>query len=179
MPIRLIFIHPGPYCPYLTQLQEEFSSHFAGIKILEPVLVLTENPFVGDVQVTSDCVITIKFKVEKALFEDQLIDLQHNNILKERHREENIAAFWLTYVPKKLYAALVVCTQKILICFGSTYVCESSFSTMGAIKSKQRSHLTGRHLTDFLRAATTEQQPDLKLLAKKCIPRSPIRQNMF
>jgi len=60
-----------------------------------------------------------------------------------------------------------MCAQKILICFGFTYVCESSFPTMGAIKSKQRSRLTDRHLTDFLRAATTEQQPDLKLLAKK------------
>jgi len=57
------------------------------------MLAFTENPFVGDVQVTSDCVSTIKLEVEKPLFEDQLIDLQHNNILKERHREEKIAAF--------------------------------------------------------------------------------------
>jgi len=84
---------PGPYYAYLTELKEEFSSRFADIKILESVLAFTENPFVCDVQVTSDCVTTIKFEVEKALFEDQLIDLQHNNILKERHKE-NIAAFW-------------------------------------------------------------------------------------
>ena len=82
--IRLICIHPRPLLPLSDSItvQEEFSSRFAGIKILEPVLAFTENPFVGDVQVTSDCVITIKFEVEKALFEDQLIDLQHNNILK-------------------------------------------------------------------------------------------------
>jgi len=97
---------PGPYCAYLTELKEEFSSRFVDIKILEPVLAFTENPFVCDVQVTSDCVTTIKFEVEKALFEDQLIDLQQNNILKERHKEENIAAFWLTYAPKKSHAAL-------------------------------------------------------------------------
>jgi len=34
---------------------------------------------------------------------------------------------------------------------------------MGAIKSKQRSRLTDRHLTDFLRAATTELQPDFHI----------------
>ena len=158
----------GPYCAYLTELKEEFSWRFADIKILEPVLSFTENPFVCDVQVTSDGVLTTtKFEVEKALFEDQLIDLQHNSILKERHKEENIVAFWLTYVPKKSYAALIMCAQKILTCFRSTYVCESSFSTVGAIKSKQRSCLTDRHFTDFLRAATTEQQPDVKLLAIK------------
>jgi len=138
---------PGPYCAYLTELKEEFSSRFADTKILEPVLVFTENPFVCDVQVTSDSVTTIKFEVEKALFDDQLIDLQHNNILKERHKEENIASFCLTYVKKKSYRSLIMCAQKILTYFRSTYVCERSFSTMGAIKSKQRSCLTDRHLT--------------------------------
>ena len=166
---------PGPYCAYLTELKEEFSSCFADTKILEPVLAFTENRFACDVQVTSDCVTTIKFEVEKAMFEDQLIDVQHNNILKERYKKENIAACWLTYVPKKSYAALIMCAQKILTCFGSTYVCECSFSTTRAIKSKQRSRLTDRHLTDFLRAAKTEQQPDLKLLAKKCGLRDPIK----
>jgi len=75
--------------------------------------------------------------------------------------------FGLTYVPKKSYVALVMCAQKILTCFESTYVCESSFSTIGAIKSKQPSCLIDRHSTDFLRAATAEQQPDLKLFVKK------------
>jgi len=159
--------NPGHYCAYLTQVKEEFSSCFVDIKILQPVLAFTENPFVCGVQITFDCVTTIKFEVEKALFEYQLIDLQHNNILKERHREENTAAFWLADVPKKSYAALVMCAQKIMTCFGSTYACESSFSTMGAIKSKQRSRLTDRHLANFLRAATTEPKPDLKWLAKK------------
>ena len=118
---------PGPYYAYLTELKEELLSRFADIKILEPVLAFTENSFACDVQVTSDCVTTIKFEVEKALFENQLIDLQHNNIFKERHREENVADFWLTYVQKKSYVALVMCAQKILTCFGSTYVGESSF----------------------------------------------------
>ena len=126
---------PGPCCAYLTELKEGFSSRVADIEILEPVLAFTENPFDGVVQVTSDCVATIKFEVEKALFEDQLTDLQHNDILKERHRKDNLAVLWLTYVPKKSYAAFVMCAQKILTCLGSTYVYETSFSTMGAIKA--------------------------------------------
>ena len=58
-------------------------------------------------------------------------------------------------------------------------VCESSFSTMGPIKSKQRSRVTDRHLTDFLRAATTEQQPDLKLLAKNAYLELPLEKICF
>jgi len=72
------------------------------------MLAFTENPFVCDVQVTFDCVTNLKFEIEKASFEDQLIDVQHSNILKEKRKEENIGAFWLTYIPKKSYEALTV-----------------------------------------------------------------------
>jgi len=50
---------------------------------------------------------------------------------------------------------------------------------MGAIKSKQRFHLTDRHLTDFLRRATTEQQPDLKLLEKMQTQELPFEKKLF
>lgn len=79
----------APNCAYLTDLKEEFSSRFADIKFLETMLAFTENLFVCDVQVTSGCVTTITFEVEQTFFEEQLIDLQHNNILKERRRGDH------------------------------------------------------------------------------------------
>uniref|UniRef100_A0A672IJ75 HAT C-terminal dimerisation domain-containing protein n=1 Tax=Salarias fasciatus TaxID=181472 RepID=A0A672IJ75_SALFA len=158
---------PTPFCAYLTELKQEFSSRFTDIKSLKPVLAFTENPFACNVQETSAVVTPEPFGVERAVFEKQLIELQHNNILKQRHKEESINTFWISYVPKNTYPALTQCAEKILTCFGSTYVCESAFSVMGIIKSKQRSCLTDRHLADCLRAATTEQQPDLKTLVKR------------
>jgi len=78
------------------------------------VLAFTENPFVGDIEVTSDYASTIKFEVEKALFADQLIDLQHNNILKERHREENIVAFWFNLCSKEIVRGIsYVCSENL------------------------------------------------------------------
>ncbi|KAG8227259.1 hypothetical protein J437_LFUL003992, partial [Ladona fulva] len=44
---------------------------------------------------------------------------------------------------------------KIKSCFGSTYLCESLFSTMNIIKSKNRSRLTDSHLDSCLRAGTS------------------------
>lgn len=134
---------------------------------MKPVLAFTENPFACDVLSTSVSVRDLQFGVERAAFEEQLIELQHNTILKERHKEESADAFWISFVPKDTYPALILCAQKILTCFGSTYVCESSFSAMGIIKTKYRSRLTDRHLADYLRAATSEQEPNLKVLVKR------------
>ncbi|KAK9977291.1 hypothetical protein ABG768_019112 [Culter alburnus] len=158
---------PSAYCSYLRELKDEFSSRFADVKSLTPVLAFTENPFACDIQATSVAITSEHFNVERAAFEEQLIELQHNSILKERHKEESLDTFWTKCVLKDTYPALIQCAEKILTCFGSTYVCESAFSAMGIIKSKQRSRLSNRHLTDCLRAATSEQQPNMKLLVKK------------
>ena len=59
---------------------------------------------------------------------------------------------------------------KILSMFGSTYICESMFSTLKHIKSKHRSVLTDTLVKELLRVAATEYKPDLKKIAqyKEC-----------
>lgn len=161
------FYSPTPYCTYVRELMAEFSSRFADIKYLGAVLAFTENPFSCNVQTTSLSVEAAKFGVKRAEFEEQLIELQYNNILKGRQKEESIQTFWISYVPKNLYPALILCAHKILCCFGSTYLCEASFSAMGMIKSKERTRITDIHLEDYMRAATTELQPDFKVLVNK------------
>ncbi|MBN3303576.1 PA24C phospholipase, partial [Amia calva] len=52
-----------------------------------------------------------------------------------------------------------------LTMFGSTYSCESSFSTMNIIKNKYRSRLNNEHLHMCMRMALTPFQPRFKLLA--------------
>ena len=50
--------------------------------------------------------------------------------------------------------------------FGSTWVCESSFSKMNNIKNKHRSTLTDQHLEDILRISCTQFEPDFKKIAQ-------------
>ena len=57
--------------------------------------------------------------------------------------------------------------QKMLVLFGSTYVCEQTFSVMNINKSRHRSKLTDQHLKSILRIATTKITPDFDSLAKK------------
>jgi len=48
-------------------------------------------------------------------------------------------------------------TKTLLTIFGSTYICESAFSTLTFIKSKHRSTLTDSHTTNLLRTALLDK----------------------
>ena len=51
--------------------------------------------------------------------------------------------------------------------FGSTYVCEQSFSVMKQVKSKERSLLTDGHLEAIMRIAISNIEPDIEKLTKQ------------
>ena len=50
--------------------------------------------------------------------------------------------------------------QKMLVLFGSTYICEQTFSVMKFTKSRYRSSLTDEHLLAVVRISTSDIQPD-------------------
>jgi len=54
---------------------------------------------------------------------------------------------------------------KALVQFGSTFVCEATFSCMVYMKSKYRNRLTDAHLQDNLIIATTRYEPRFRKLA--------------
>ncbi|KAM4555660.1 general transcription factor II-I repeat domain-containing protein 2A-like [Odontesthes bonariensis] len=56
--------------------------------------------------------------------------------------------------------------QRILVLFGSTYVCEQTFLVMKFNKSKHRSSITDEHLSAVLRIATSDIQPDFNALVQ-------------
>lgn len=65
------------------------------------------------------------------------------------------------------YPVLKDFSLKILSLFGSTYVCESTFSLMKTIKSKERNRMLDGTLKTLLRSATTSIQPDFQALVNK------------
>jgi len=82
------------------------------------------------------------------------------------------------YFYKLKYPNIKNCAVKLISFFGTTYSCESLYSTMKIIKSKYRSNLTDDHPTELLRTDLASIQPDLKKLNKKVdmkkIPRKQI-----
>ena len=62
-----------------------------------------------------------------------LIGLQSHLALKQRYEEESIEEFWLS-LPAE-FSGLKKQATRQLVLFGSTYVCESAFSTINIIKT--------------------------------------------
>lgn len=62
--------------------------------------------------------------------------------------------FW-KLVPIKKYPILRDNMLRVYSMFGSTYLCESTFSIMNHVKSKNRNRLTDENLQSLLRISTT------------------------
>lgn len=162
--LRSVSFEPAICVQYLEELASEFSGRFNDLQAIMPMIKMVENPYNADVRdVAQHCE---RFGVSKDIFEEELIELRNNHALKQKHLDESMVTFWMQSVPTT-YSTITLCAKKILTCFGSTYVCESGFSTMGVIKSKQRNSLSDKHLCDCLRAATSTYQPDLRRLVAR------------
>ena len=73
-----------------------------------------------------------------------MVDLQNDIELKVRSWESNFGGI----VSREKFPLLTSCALRVSAYFGSTYLCEMAFSQMKIIKSKYRSRLTDKHLTD-------------------------------
>ena len=63
----------------------------------------------------------------------ELVDLQANVVLKEQCGVSNAVSFWLQNVPEKVFPGLTKEAVHTLTMFGSTYSCESAFSTLDIV----------------------------------------------
>ena len=95
----------------------------------------------------------------------ELIDMQCDLTLKET---------FLNVHPKEFFGGLSEdnfphikdFVKKMMVLFGSTYICEQTFSAMSITKSKQRSQLTDENLQPVLRIPTSSMEPDLNAILK-------------
>lgn len=104
---------------------------------------------------------------ESATGEMELLELQEDHSLKMHHKSTQSAnEFWKLVSPSK-YPNLRKAASRLLSIFGTTYCCESLFSTMKFIKSKHRSQLTNEHLTELIRTALTNYEPNFRKCSAK------------
>lgn len=76
---------------------------------------------------------------------------------------EDMISFW-RMLPVEEFGNLRAFAQRYICRFASTYRCEQAFSSMTAIKNRNRSKLTDSHLNSLMLLATTELQPDIEKL---------------
>lgn len=90
---------------------------------------------------------------------EALIELSCDSSLQTEFKNIGLCEFWLNRESE--YNSLSTKALKFLLPFTSTYLCESGFSAMLAIKNKYRSKL---NLEPSLRLKLSKIEPDIKML---------------
>ncbi|XP_063802305.1 general transcription factor II-I repeat domain-containing protein 2B-like [Pseudophryne corroboree] len=139
------------YASSVLDLHGEFSWRFNDFKTIEKDLSLVSSPFTFDVD-NAPCDLQL-----------ELIDLQCDALLKEQFKSEPLPRFYASLNGQN-FPKIKAHARKMLVLFGSTYICEQAFSVMKFNKSKHRSSMNDEHLAAVLRIATTEMMPDFASL---------------
>ncbi|XP_027861956.1 general transcription factor II-I repeat domain-containing protein 2-like [Xiphophorus couchianus] len=142
------------YCKSLDDMHREFCRRFTDFEKIEKSLQLVSCPLSQDPE-------TAPHELQL-----ELIDLQSDSVSKEKFRSLKLNDFYAS-LNEATFPNLRRTAQKMLALFGSTYVCEQTFSVMNINKARYRSRLTDQHLRSILRIATTKLTPDFDALAKK------------
>ena len=149
---------------YINQIDNclsEFHRRFQDFALLVPVATFMCYPFQEDVVFVSlASKITTLFHLNSSEVEDKILTLQADLQIKARAHGQ----FWNLLIEDK-YRNIRKCVTFLRALFGSTYLCESAFSYMKIIKSKNRSTMADEHLEVCLRLAISSYCPDYASLA--------------
>lgn len=142
------------YSESLDALHGEFCRRFLDFDKIDKSLQLVAFPLSQDPETAPE-----ELQLE-------LIDLQSDPALKGKFSSLKLNDFYAS-LNDAAFPNLRRKAQMMLALFGSTFVCEQTFSVMNINKASHRSKLTDLHLRSILRIATTKLTPDFDALAKK------------
>ncbi|XP_053550116.1 zinc finger MYM-type protein 6-like [Bombina bombina] len=141
---------------HLEALLKAFQSYFPEEKDPRKENMWIVNPFIGHDN-------SLPYEAKETLLE-----LSCDKQLEKDFQNKSLTKFWMKV--KEEYKHLHEIAIKFLLCFATTYLCETGFSAMTLLKTKQRNRL---HLQDCLRLAVTNLKPQLdKLIKEKCQQKS-------
>ncbi|KAE9522594.1 hypothetical protein AGLY_017016 [Aphis glycines] len=134
---------------HIDELIVEFKRRFEEIELMRPQINLFNNPMAVEIE-----------KQDPSL-QLELCELQTDPFLSAKEID---VSFWKT-LPVEKYPILRNFALKMLSMFGTTYICECTFSNLKHIKSKERNRLTDETLGHLLRVSTTEIEVDFTKLS--------------
>ncbi|KAM7310458.1 hypothetical protein ISCGN_007366 [Ixodes scapularis] len=150
------------YAPQVEYLLSEFQQRFKAFESKKSNYDLFRDPFSVAPEDTAP---TLQL---------ELIDLQCSPELKSMHRESQLLDFYRS-LDRSKYGNLVDHALKLASLFGSTYVCEQTFSLMTLNKNRLRSSTTDMTLRDVLKTATSAMTPDFENLSAAKRTRGVVR----
>nr|XP_057931891.1 general transcription factor II-I repeat domain-containing protein 2 [Doryrhamphus excisus] len=136
------------YAADISSLVEEFQQRFRDFAAIEKEITLFSSPFSVDPDDAPDHL------------QLELIELQCDAEHRSRHQQLPLVNFY-RQLDEGRFQAIRTFAKKMLSLFGSTYMCEKTFSVMNINKSRMRTRLSDSHLRDVLRIKTTALEPDM------------------
>ena len=134
---------------HLDCLGREFTKYFPGINTEDPLIAMVRNPF--------KCVVeTIPEDIQ-----EEFLELVHDSFSKDEFQILSLSDFWA-----KMYLVYPIVSKQALkniVPFSSTYLCESGFSSLLAIKTKARNKL---EVEDDLRCSISFTAPSITDLVR-------------
>uniref|UniRef100_A0A8C5FQQ1 DUF4371 domain-containing protein n=1 Tax=Gadus morhua TaxID=8049 RepID=A0A8C5FQQ1_GADMO len=102
---------------------------------------------------------TTMSSLDEATLQLELIDFQSSSLVRDAFSAHSVEDFWIGCSEE--YMGIKKLALYVLTMFPSTYTCESSFSSMNAIKTHERNRLTNASLENCLRIKVTSLSPDI------------------
>jgi hAT family C-terminal dimerisation region len=133
-------------------LRKQFDLRFSDFKKVELLGQFVSAYFINfDIENLSSCIVE-NFQEDGPSSEMELIEFLCDLSLKSV--ASTVESVW-PFVPTEKYPILVRIALKTKALFCSTYLCESTFSTMKVVKSKYRNIFTDVHLDNCIRMGVT------------------------
>ncbi|XP_060875738.1 general transcription factor II-I repeat domain-containing protein 2-like [Metopolophium dirhodum] len=111
-----------------------------------------------------------EFSIRFSDFYMEVIELQNNDILKNAFKESNDLKIFYSSLSEIDFKGIKSFPKKMITAFGSTYICEQTFSILKFRKNKYCSRLSDEHLNAVLRISTSNLKADINELAGKIQP---------
>ena len=138
------------FADMLDNVSNEFDDRFAEFNAMKEQIELFIYPM------------EIEIETQATKFQLELCDLQSDPFLQSKKNERN-EAFW-KLVSNEQFPKLRDFALRMLSMFGSTYICESTFSVMKRLKFHTRNRLGDETLDACLRLSTTIINVDIERL---------------
>ena len=139
-------------------LRENFKTRFEHFKIPSEVLRFLRDPFgvsaTGTCPAEANALLPV---IDEGTFQLEMAKLQTDDLAKGNFKKEELWVFWTRSAQQ--YKNCNKLAIYLLTMFGSTYICESGFSTMNLIKDQKRNRLTDAHLSQCMHLALTSHKP--------------------
>lgn len=139
------------YVSVIASLVTEFNQRFQDFSVIEKQIKLFSTPFLVDAE-----------EVEESL-QLELIEMQCDDSLKSQHQLLSLPDFYQSLDNAK-FPLMRRHAKRMMSLFGSTYICEQTFSLLNQNKSRLRTRMTDSHLCEVLRVSTTKLSPDMSAI---------------